>query len=221
MLKFVKKLVIVVIVLLVLIFIGITIFLNGIKYEVTSDDIPQDVYDTSGDLLAFAKLKTLDLITANDTEKYTITEEILNLIILDSIHQNINNEYSPLGDCSTDSCLNVFNTDEVFIDYVFAKINDDNQIVITISFGFSYILKADTALMLVFDLDFDLISLEPKVEFTLNSYSLGSKDLSMSLLNFIFDRMNKTDIEDSITFGSLNLTDYTYTISILDAMEGD
>ncbi|XFA98260.1 hypothetical protein ACAG96_05130 [Candidatus Izemoplasma sp. B36] len=219
MFKFIKKLIIVFVVILVVLGIVVTVFLGRIKYEVTSNDLPQDVYDTSGDLLTFAKTKTLNLLLAEEDEKYTLVEEIFNLILLDSIRENINQDYDPLGDCTTSACLNVAAEDNFYVDYIFAEINDDNQIVITISGGFQFLFKGDTALIMVFDIDFDLLSLNPSVIFTLSSYQLGNMNLSMSILDNIFNRMNKDDLEDSISFGELNLDDYTYTLSINDAIE--
>jgi len=58
-----------------------------------------------------------------------------------------------------------------------------------------------------------------EVVFTLNDYSLGEKSMSMNLLDYIFNQMNKDSIEDSMTFGTLDLDDYTFSISIRDAFE--
>ncbi|MCK5731912.1 MAG: hypothetical protein KAH13_02770 [Tenericutes bacterium] len=216
--KLLKKLILIIVVFVVLLIAGSLLFLNSIEYEVTNSDLPQDVYETSGELLPYAKTKILSLLIVDEDDRYTVVEEIINLIILDSIHENINESYDPLGDCTTNDCSRIYNSDSLYIDYVFAEINEDNQIVITISAGSESIIKADTALILVFDIDFNIITLNPNIVFTLNSYYLGNKGLSLTLLNIIFNRLDKTEVEDSMTFGTLDLDEHTYTISITDAI---
>ncbi|MCK4551434.1 MAG: hypothetical protein KAU02_00860 [Tenericutes bacterium] len=216
--KLLKKLIIIIVVLAIFLIAGSLLFLNQIQYEVTSDDLPQDVYETSGELLPYAKTKVLGLLTANEDDRYTLIEEIINLIILDSIQENINENYDPLGDCTTNTCLKIYDSDSFYIDYIYAEINEDNQIEITISAGSESIVKVDTALILVLDIEFNIITLNPNVVFTLNSYYLGNKGLSLTLLNIIFNRFDKTEVEDSMTFGILDLDEYTYTISITDAI---
>ena len=44
------------------------------------------------------------------------------------------------------------------------------------------------------------------------------KEIAVFILNFIFNRLDKTEVEDSMTFGTLDLDEYTYTISIADAL---
>lgn len=217
MLKFFRNLIIIVLVIVVGLIAVSFWFLSSIKYEVTSADLPQDVYeDASGNLLSLAKLKIVGLITADEDERYTLTEEFMNLIILDSIHENINEGYDPLGDCNDHSCDRIINEEYYFIDYAFAELNEDNQIVITISGGANKYIGTTSALRLVFDVEIDISNMS--VTFTLSQYYLGDRELSMKLLDYIFDRMNKQSVEDSMSFGTLDLDDYTYSISITDAL---
>ena len=216
MIKFVKNLLLFIIIVLVAISIYSISFINSIEYSVTESDLPQDVYTTSGDLLAYAKTKIVSLIIASDEDKYTITEEFLNLIMLDSIHKNVNEDYDPLGDCTSDPCESIYSSEYFSINYAYAKLNDSNQIVITISGNTNKILDKETALIMIFNVDFNILDMN--VVFTLDKYSLGEREFSKNLLDRIFNYLGKESIENSVSFGELNLTDYTYTISISDAM---
>ena len=219
MFKLLKSLLILIIVLLIGVVIFAFSFINSISYEVTADDLPQDVYESSDNLLLFAKTKIVGLVLADDDERYTLIEEIMNLIIFDSIRENINAEYDPLSDCTDNSCARIVDDENFYIDYAYAKLNDDNQIVITISAGTNRYVNVDTALIMVFDVDFgNTIGLDSSIVFTLDEYHLGDRTMSMKLLDMIFERMDKANIENNMTFGELDLDNYTYTISIADAI---
>lgn len=215
MIKFIKRFLIFVIILLTLLVIFAFSFINSIEYSVSSDDLPQNVYNTSGSLLPYAQTKIVELIIADEDERYTITEELINLILLDSIKENVNSEYDPLNDCTDFSCSRIINQDYIYIDYVFAEINEDNQLVVTISAGMNKIIAKTTALIMVFDIEFDM-NLDMEIKFTLDEYYLGEKAMSMTILNYIFNRLDKTTVENSMTLGTLNLDDYTYTISLIN-----
>ncbi len=227
--KFLRNLLILIFLLIVGIFIFVFSFLDRIAYDVTLADLPQDVYEYSGDLLALAMQDIQEIFLADEEDRYTITEEVVNLIILDTVRENINADYDPLADdCSDTSCAMIIEEEYFYIDYVYAELNEDNQLVITISFGANKYIDNRTALILVFDIEFDIdfdwtildgfSALDDmQIVFTLNSYSLGERNMSMNLLDYIFNQMNKDSIEENMTFGTLNLDDYTYSISIRDA----
>lgn len=216
MIKFVKRLILFLLFVVVALVVVSMIFLDSISYQVTSEDLPQDVYETSGDLLDYAKVQILGLVLADEDDRFTMIEEIMNLIILDSIQENINTSYDPLGDCTTDACQYIYKDSPFYMDYVYAYLNDSNQIVVVISGGSDKYISASTAIILVFDVEFDIPNLS--VNFTLNNYSFGDRAMSLKILNFAFDKINKDNIEDSMTFGDLDLDNYTYTISIADAL---
>ncbi len=218
MIKFVKRLILFLLLVIVALIVVSMIVLDSIKYQVTSDDLPQDVYETSGDLLDYAKVQIAGLVLADEDDRYTMMEEIINLIILDSIQKNINTSYDPLGDCVTDACQYIYKDSPFYIDYAYAYLNDNNQIVIVLSGGSDKYITASTAIFMVFDVEFDLDILDPGVVLTLDSYSFGEKEMSMKILNFTFDKIDKDNIEDSMTFGDLDLDNYTFTISISDAL---
>lgn len=203
--------------ILVLIVLGVfTIsYINSIRYEVTESDLPQDVYESEGNLLMLAKLNIIGLVVAEEEEKYTMVEEIMNLIILDSIQKNINESYNPLDSCQSDDCQYIHMENLGYINFVYSYLNENNQIVLVVSGGTEKLVPFDTALQLVFDVDVDILNMS--VNFTLNSYKLGNRDLSLEMLDFIISKIDKEAVESDVSFGELDLDTYTYTISISDA----
>lgn len=214
--KFIRRLLIFLILIIVGIGLLFMIFVNSIRYEITESDLPTDVYESEANLLTLAKFKIVGLVLADEDDRYTMIEEIMNLIILDSIQKNMNTSYSPLSDCEDDVCQYIYKDSPFFIHYAYAYLNESNQIVIVVSGGTDKYMSVDTALFLVFDVDIDILDMS--VNFTLNSYQLGERELSIRMLDFLMDRMDKDAIESNMSFGELDLDAYTFTISIDDAI---
>lgn len=216
--KFIRRLLVVIVLVIVGVGLLFMSFVNSIRYVVTETDLPQDVYESEGDLIALAELKIMSLILVDEEDRFSIVEEIMNLIILDSIQENMNSLYSPLSDCEDDACQYIYKDSPFFIRYAYAFLNENNQIVVVVSGGTDKYMSVDTALYLVFDVSFDIditdiINPEINVNFTLDSYRLGNRDLSIKMLNFLMNRMDKNAIESNMTFGELDLDSYTFTIS--------
>jgi len=76
----------------------------SIQVEVDEDTLPVNVYEEDADLLTLVNTRLIDLFINSATNEYTVVEEVVNLIILDSIRENVNSEYDPLGDCETTEC---------------------------------------------------------------------------------------------------------------------
>lgn len=152
---------------------------------------------------------------ANEQEQYSIIEEFMNYILLDSIRTNINSAYDPLGDLDTDDANYVMNDHAFYIDYVYAELNDTDQMVICISFGTDQYYQMHSALYLTFDIDIEIVLLNINVVLTLSEYRIADKELSMRILDFAFNKLDKSTIEDSMTFGTLDLDTYTFTISLI------
>ena len=190
-------------------------YVNSIRYEVTESDLPQDVYESEGNLLTLAKIKIVGLVLADEEDRYSMIEEIMNLIIFDSIQENMNSSYNPFGDCESDACQYIYKDSPFFIRYVYAYLNDSDQIVIVISGGTDKYMSVDTALHLVFDVDINIVDMS--VNFSLNSYRLGNRELSIKMLDYLVSKIDKGAVENNMTFGELDLDEYTFTISISDA----
>lgn len=215
-LKFIKGIIIFTIVLALAIIVGVMVLTKAIAVDVTDADLPQDVYMETGDLLTIAELNLLGLVLADEQERYHIIEEFMNYVILDSIRTNINSAYDPLGDIDTDAANYVVSEGEFFVDYVYAELNDTNQMVVCLSFGTDRYYKTHSALYLTFDIDIEIELLDINVVLTLSEYRIADKELSMRILDFIFNKLDKSSIEDSMTFGVLDLDEYTFTISLIN-----
>ncbi|WP_176239627.1 hypothetical protein [Mariniplasma anaerobium] len=214
--KFIKVFLSIIIGLIVIIFVGVLIFLNSIKVEVTDDDLPQGIYTETGDLESISQVYLLGIVVASDADQYTLINGFMNYMILDSIRKNINPDYDPLADLDTVEADYVTYDKNFYIDYIYANLNDDNQIVVTAAFGSDSIIKVDSALNLVFDIDLDISFTNIGFTLTLVDYSLSDTALSFQVLDFIMSKLDKTEIEGQMSMGVLDLDTYTYTLSILN-----
>ncbi len=213
--KLLKRLLIFVLVIVVILVAGVLILMKAIHVDVTDSDLPQTVYTSNGDLMGFAENAMLDYVTASQSDQYTIVEEVINYIILDSIRTNINAQYDPLSD-STDNAVNhVIDSGMFYIDYVYATLNDSNQLVVCASFGTIGLLASHSALYLTFDISVQVVLLNVNLTLTLSQVQIADQTISMSMLDFIMSKVDKTSIENSMTSGVLDLDNYTYTLSML------
>jgi hypothetical protein len=214
--KFIKVFLGIIIGLVVIIFVGVLIFLNSIKVEVTDDELPQAIYTETGDLESLSQIYLLGIIVASDADRYTLVKGFMNYMILDSIRTNVNPDYNPLGSSDTVEANYVTYDKNFYIDYIYANLNDDNQIVVTAAFGSDSIIKVDSALNLTFDIELDISLFNVGFTLTLVDYALSDTSLSFQVLDFIMSRLDKTEIEGQISMGNLDLEDYTYSLSIIN-----
>ena len=173
--KIIKILIILIAILAVLGFIGVGV----INVDVIEDDLPTNVYEEDANLLSLVNTRMFDLFVTSVTNEYSVVEEIVNLVILDSIRENINSEYDPLGDCETTECNFIIYEDNYYVNYIWAELNDDNQLVIYVSLGSEILIGVNTIFDFTFDIDIDYTGFG--IELTLDSYSINDMDLSMSI----------------------------------------
>lgn len=212
--KFIKIFLSIIIALIVLITVVALIFINKIKLEVTDDDLPQAVYTETGDLNLVSQTYLTGMLLATDSQRYTMIAQFMNYMILDSIRENINADYDPIADLDTVEADYIIHNDNYYIDYLYANLNDDNQIVVTAAFGSNVIFKVDSALILVFDIEPNISLTSLGFTLTLVDYSLSDTKLSLQILDFIFSRLDKTQIENYMNQGELDLDNYTYEMEI-------
>lgn len=212
--KFIKIFLSIIFGLIVLVFVVALIFFNKIKLEVTDDDLPQAVYTETSDLNLVSQTYLTGMLLATDSQRYTMIAQFMNYMILDSIRENINADYDPLADLDTIEADYIIHNDNYYIDYLYANLNDDNQIVVTAAFGANVLLKVDSALILVFDIEPNISLTSLGFTLTLVDYSLSDTKLSLQILDFIFSRLDKTQIENYMSQGELDLDNYTYEIEI-------
>jgi len=213
--KLLKRLLIFILVLVVVVAVAVFILIRSIAVEVTDADLPQVVYQDDSNLLITAQTNLLGLILADDSERYTIIEEFMNYIILDSIRTNINPDYDPLGDLDTNEANYISDEGYFYIDYVYAELNDNDQIVICISIGSDQYVEMHTAIYLTFDIDIEIQLLEINAVLTLVEYSVADHDISFKVLDYLMTKLDKDSVEESMTFGVLDLDEYTFTFSLI------
>ncbi len=205
--KIIKILIVTVVVLAVLGFIGVGV----INVDVIEDDLPTNVYEEDANLLSLVNTRLFDLFVTSVTNEYGVVEEIVNLVILDSIRENINSEYNPLGDCETNECNFIVYEDNYYVNYIWAELNEDDQLVIHVSLGSEILIGVNTIFDFTFDIDIDYLGFG--IELTLDSYSINNMDLSMNILDNIFNNLDTDQIESEVSKGELDLEEYTYTLS--------
>jgi len=211
-----KKLVIILLVLALAIFIALNILIAKIQVDITDTDLPQDVYENTGNPADIAQLKLIEILNPLSVEdEYTLTEEFLNYMLLDSIRSNVNDEYDPLNDSCTDiACDVIVETPYGNVEYAFVELNDDNQMVVTVNFARSDFPKVETALFVVFDVEFNLLDFE--IDLVLDTMYLNDIEITKENLDMILGYFDADEIEAMISIGALDLEEYTYTVSLLD-----
>jgi len=211
-----KKLVIILLVLALAIFIALNILISKIQVDITDTDLPQDVYENTGNPADIAQLKLIEILNPLSVEdEYTLTEEFLNYMLLDSIRSNVNDEYDPLNDSCTDiACDVIVETPYGNVEYAFVELNDDNQMVVTVNFARSDFPKVETALFVVFDVEFNLLDFE--IDLVLDTMYLNDIEITKENLDMILGYFDADEIEAMISIGALDLEEYTYTVSLLD-----
>lgn len=205
------KIIKIVLILLVFLIAASFVVLNSIKQEIDEDTLPTNVYEEDSNLLTVVNARLFDLFVSSVTNEYTVVEEIMNLIILDSIRENVNADYDPLGDCETIECEFIVHEDYYYINYLYVVLNDDDQLVVYVSGGTDKYVDFNTVTSFVFDVDIDYVGTE--ISLTLAEYYIADKKLSLNMLDKIFGKLDAENIEAQVTTGALDLEDYSYTIS--------
>ncbi|MGD9761268.1 MAG: hypothetical protein AB7U52_02395 [Candidatus Izemoplasmatales bacterium] len=211
--KIIKRLLIFLLVLIVIIVGAGLIAINQIKYEVTSSDLPQDVYETDGNFSALMLEKVEDLLFTEEEDSYTLIEDFINLLILDIIKKDINPEYDPLNGETEDS-LFIINHEQFQLDYIYAHLNEENQLIITVSLKRDTIPNVTTAFHFIFDIDYSKTTFS--LTLTLNQVFLHDIEVKHNIYDYFVSMADKNEIEVYVDKGTLNLDDYTYTINFYD-----
>lgn len=205
------KIIKILLVVLILLVVGAVIALNSVKMEVEESELPVNVYEESGDLTTILQAKMVDLFINSPADEFTVIEEILNLVVLDSIRENINADYDPLGTCETEECNFIVHEDYYYLNYIIVELTEDDQFLVRASFGSDKFIEYNTVLSFLFDVEIKYTSLE--IELTLDKYYMADKKISKTILDTIFKNLDKDSIESQVSTGELDLEDYSYTIS--------
>lgn len=207
--KWLKRLLILIVILAALGFVAISI----IDVDASDSDLPANVYEEDSDLGTVLDTKLLEVFSSAVTDDFTPIEEIINLVILDSIRDNINAEYDPLSDCETVECNYIVYEDFYYVNYLWAELNEDDQLVVFISYGSKKLIGFNTIMEFNFDLDINISFTGLEISLILESYNINDKGLSLSILDNIFARLDTEEIENSVSTGTLDLEEYSYIIT--------
>ncbi|MFW5894720.1 MAG: hypothetical protein ACOCU0_02190 [Bacillota bacterium] len=205
-----KKFLLVLVILAALIIGGIAYATSRFHEDITEDDLPETVYaseDSVSDGMDDAVLELFD--TENDDDQYDFVETFVNFVIYDSIKENLNAEYDPLGDCEEEACSTIVTSNVANIEYAYAHLNDDDQLILTVNAKRDSYPSFETAVHLTFDVEIDMA--ETSIVLTLDETHLANDEISESMLDRILGFADKDTIEESVTTGSLDLDEKTYT----------
>lgn len=205
--KLIKSLVVIALVIGALGFVAFKI----VHVEASDADLPEDVYEEDSNLLTLVNLNLFDLFIGDPDDEYTVVEEIINLVILEAIRENINTEYDPLGDCETIECNYIEHNENFYINYLWAELNDENQIVVYVSIGSDKIVHVNTIVSFYLDIEINYIGFE--ITLTLDKIAINKTEISVERIDKIMSNFDKGNIEDSVSVGELDLDEYKYTIS--------
>jgi len=211
--KIIKRLLLFLFILIVLISVLGLLAINRIKYEVTSSDLPQDVYESEGNFSTLMTEKVGEMLLAEEEDSYTLIEDFINLLILDIIKNDINPEYDPLNGESEES-LFIINHDQFQLDYIYAHLNEENQLIITVSIKRDSFPSAMTAFHFVFDIDYSKTTFS--LTLSLNQVFLHDIEVKRNIYDYFVSMADKDEIESYVDKGTLNLDDYTYTIDFYE-----
>lgn len=185
------------------------------EVRLQDSDLPQEVYETDGDLLAIAELKLVALLALHPDDPGERVEEFLNYVLLDMIHEKFNPHYDPLDpDCDSDACNLIYGNDGFYVDYAFVSLTEEDQILLTVGIGSRTLLGFRSAVYLYFDVE--IRYLQASVVLSLDRCFLASTEISKTRLSWLAERAGKEEVEDSVPFGTLDLDSFTFTVSLLD-----
>lgn len=194
----------------VLIIVGITVK-NIFNVEVVQSELPTEVYEQESNLLTLVQLNLVELFVTSSTSEAAIIEQTTNYIIVDSIRENVNEDYAPTSDCDDSSCMYVIEDENYYIDYVWASTNEEEQLVLNISVGTSKYIDFNTIMHLYFDVEINYLSFE--IVYTLDHFALNNTSMSKDTIIKILDRLDIQNVDSNVTKGTLDLDELSYTIS--------
>lgn len=204
--KLIKMLLIIVVVLGLL---GLFAY-NKVQVEVDETDLPTNVYEEEADLLSIVNLRLIDLFVLSITNEYTTVEEIINLVILDTVRENINDEYDPLGTCDTEECNYILIDENYYISYVWAELSEDDQLIVHVSIGSDKFIHVNTIIDFYMDIDINYLGFE--ISLTLDTIYVNEMEITVETLDKLLSNFDTENIEDSISKGELDMEEYKYTL---------
>lgn len=213
MFKIIKRLFIFILVILVLALGATLIFLNSVKVNITEDDLPDEVYDTTDSLDTMIQDKMIEIASSPEDQTNALFEDFLNLMIYQTIKDNVNPEYDPInGD--TEQSQYIVNHNQFTLDYVIAEMTEDDQVRITVSIKRGSFPSVSTAFYFLFDME--IIRSTMTFRLTLDKVYLDDNEIQHRVYDYFVSLADKDQVESQIDRGTLDLDDYTYEVSFAD-----
>ncbi len=201
------------ILLVVVLVVGIigVIGFNKVHIEMDEADLPTNVYEEDADLMNIVNTRLMGLFILSVGNEYTVVEEVINLVILDTVRENVNLEYDPISDCDTDECNYILQNKNYYINYAWADLTEDNQLIVHISVGSDKFVHINTIIDFYMDIDINYLGYE--ISLTLDQLFVNEMGMSKDTLDKILSNFDKDNIEAKVTKGDLDLEEYKYTLS--------
>lgn len=213
MFKLFKRLIIFVIIILVLAVGGTLLFLNSVEVNITEEDLPQEVYDTSGNLNTMMENKMLEIATSDESQTNALFEDFLNIMIYKTIRDNINPEYDPInGD--TEESEYIVKHPQFTLDYIIAEMTEDDQVRLTVSVKRNSFPSVTTAFYFLFDMEVNRSTMS--FVLTLDKVYLDDNEIKHRVYDYFVSFADKDQIESQVDKGTLDLDEYTYEVSFMD-----
>lgn len=210
--KLIKRLLIILIVIILILGILAVIGYKKVHVEMDESDLPTTVYEEDSDLLNIVNNRLIALFVLSAENEYTIIEEVVNLIILDTIRENVNTEYDPLTDCETIECNYIIHNKNYYVNYTWAELNDDNQLVVHVSVGSDRLIGINTIVDFYMDIEIDYS--EFSIALTLDKLAMNEMEMTTDTLDKLLSYFDKDTIESSVTEGELDMETYKFTLSL-------
>jgi hypothetical protein len=215
--KWIKRLLIVILLLIIILSSVSLFYLQSVEVEIRDEDLPQNVYATSGFLPLMMQSKIGQIVYGDESERDGHIEDFMNLLIFQTIRDDINQDYDPInGDQPSSQYIS--KNAWLQVDYVFAQVMEDDQIKVTVSLKRTSFPKAMTAFYFYFDMAFNTNSMTMKL--TLNQVMIDDDIVSEKVYDRIIGLVGKGKLESSIDKGTLDLENYTYKITFWDFILG-
>lgn len=209
--KMIKRLLFFALFIVVVITVIGVIGYKKVHVEMNEDDLPQNVYEEDADLLSVVNAKLIDLFVLSSGNEYTVVEEVVNLIILDTIRENVNASYDPLGTCDTDECNFIMQDDIYYVSHAWAELTANNQLMVRVSIGSDRLFHVNTIIDFYMDVDINYTAFG--ITLTLDELQVNDMGISKNMLDKLLANFDLEKIEEDITEGELDMEAYKYTLS--------
>lgn len=215
--KLIKRLVFAVLVILVLVISGTLLMLNSVKVDITVEDLPENVYGSPDDLSARIQAKMLEIVLADESDTNEHLEDFMNLLIFKTIRDDVNTVYDPINGEISESEY-IIKHEQFTLDYIYATLLENDQMMLTVSLKRPSFPKAKTALYFYFDMEMKYETMTMKL--TLDKVKIDTRLIKRNIYDYLVSYMDKDAVEGFVDKGTLDLDKYTYEISFLDFVVG-